>query len=113
MIHSAGNNVYFVSSRENWYPIIPLSFSQYEVTFRYPKNLDLVVAGELVDEATEGDWNIVRRRLPRPVRLLGFNLGDYEHVSLARDPYRIEVYANKKVEPELQPKPRPAEVLPP
>ncbi len=113
VIHSAGNDVYYVSSRENWYPSNPARFSQYEVTFRYPKNLDLVVAGELVDEATEGDWKIVRRRFSSPVRMLGFNLGNYQHVSLARDPYKIEVYANKKIEPELQPKPKPAEVLPP
>jgi hypothetical protein len=73
------------------------------VTFRYPKGLDLVVAGESAGDSSEGDWNIVRRRLPTPVRFLGFNLGDYEHVSLARGPYRIEVYANKRAEPGLQP----------
>jgi hypothetical protein len=105
VIHSAGNNVYFVGSRENWYPNLSTQFSPYEVTFRHPKGLDLVVAGEPAGDSSEGDWNIVRRRLPTPVRFLGFNLGDYEHVSLARGPYRIEVYANKQAEPGLQPSP--------
>ena len=26
----------------------------------------------------EGDWRITRRRTPTPVRVAGFNLGDYE-----------------------------------
>jgi hypothetical protein len=114
VIHSSGNNVYFVASRDNWYPNLSTQFSSYEVTFRYPKGLDLVVAGESVGDSSEGEWNIVRRRLPTPVRLVGFNLGDYEHVSLDRGTYRIEVYANKQAEPGLQPsQDSPAMVGPP
>jgi hypothetical protein len=105
VIQSAGNNVYFVGSRENWYPNFSTQFSSYEVTFRHPKGLDLVVAGEPAGDSSEGDTNIIRRKLTTPVRFVGFNLGEYEHVSLARDPYRIEVYANKRVEPGLQPRP--------
>jgi hypothetical protein len=104
VIQSAGNNVYFVGSRDNWYPNLSTQFSTYDVTFRHPKGLDLVVAGEPAGDSSEGDWNIVRRKLPTPVRFMGFNLGDYERVSLPRDPYRIEVYANKQAEPGLQPR---------
>ncbi len=75
--------------------------------FRYPKNLDLVVAGEVVDQGTEGDYGYTHRRINTPVRFLGFNLGNYEHVSLAKGPYKIDVYANRQVEPSLRADSRP------
>jgi hypothetical protein len=101
VVQSSGNNVYFVGARDNWYPNLPFQFATYEVRFHYPGDLDLVVPGELVDEGTEGDFRFTHRRIQTPVRFLGFNLGDYERVSLSRGPYRIEVDANKKVEPAL------------
>jgi len=114
VIQSAGNNVFYVGSRDNWYPNVMAHFAQYDVTFRYPKGLNLVVAGDVAEEREEGDWNVVRRVLSTPVRVLGFNLGDYERVTLNRDSYRIEVYANKKVEPGLRPPaPPPTVVLTP
>ncbi len=113
VIRSAGNDVYYVGSRENWYPSSPDKFTRFDVTFRYPKDLDLVVAGEAVSNTTEGEWNVSRRRTDASVRMLGFNLGVYEHVSVSRDAYRIEVYANKQAEPGLQIKPRPVIVTTP
>jgi hypothetical protein len=113
VIHSAGNDVYYVSSRENWYPSSPDKFAQFEVTFRYPKALNLVVAGEALETGTDGEWNTAWYRTDTPVRLLGFNLGVYEHLSLAQGPYKIEVYANKQAEPGLQAKPRQTVVMTP
>jgi len=106
VIQSSGNNVYFVGARDNWYPNLPVQFATYEVRFHYPYDLDLVVPGEVVEEGREGDFRFTRRRIQTPVRFLGFNLGDYEQVSLSRGPYRIEVVANKKVEPALGALPR-------
>jgi len=106
VIQSSGNNVYFVGARDNWYPNLPVQFATYEVRFHYPSDLDLVVPGELVEEGVEGDFRFTRRRIQTPVRFLGFNLGDYEQVSLSRGPYRIEVHANKAMEPALRSAPR-------
>ena len=53
----------------------------FDVTFRYPKRLTLVNAGELVSDRTEGDSWITRRRILVAVSSAGFNLGDYEKVS--------------------------------
>jgi hypothetical protein len=102
VIRSAGNNVYYVGSRENWYPNVGGEFAAYDVFFRYPRNLDLVVAGEVVDQGTLGDYSFTQRRINTPVRFLGFNLGNYERVILSRGPYKIEVYANRQAEPDLR-----------
>ena len=45
VIFDAGNRVYYVGARANWFPNIGLQFAKYDLTFRYPKDLDLVTAG--------------------------------------------------------------------
>jgi hypothetical protein len=110
VVAQAGNGVYYVGSRGTWYPQRGIQFARYDLTFRYPKDLNLVATGEVVEDRTEGDWRITRRRTTSPIRMAGFNLGRYEQVNLDRGGYRVEVYANRRVENALQPKPVP---LPP
>ena len=45
-------------------------------TFRYPKRLTLVTPGELVEDRVEGEQRYTRRRTP-PIRVAGFNLGEF------------------------------------
>jgi len=108
VIFEAGNRVYYVGARANWFPNIGLQFATYDLTFRYPKDLDLVTAGELVDERVEGDWRITRRKTSAPIRIAGFNLGQYERVRLKRNGYTLEVCANRAIEPALEGKGRAA-----
>ncbi len=105
VIFDAGNHVYYVGARANWFPNIGLQFAKYDLTFRYPKDLDLVTAGELVEEHDEGDLRVTRRRTGAPIRMAGFNLGRYERVRLKRNGYTLEVCANREVEPALTDKP--------
>lgn len=107
VINSAGNGVYFVGARANWYPNYAMQFARYEISFRHPKDLDLVSTGEVVEERVEGDWRIVRRRTSNPIRLAGFNLGEYESVSVSTGDAVVDVYANRRVEPALEPRPAP------
>ena len=102
VIHDAGDHVFYVTSRGNWYPANGHQFSNYDLTFRFPRELDLVSAGETVEERTEGDSRIVRRKTSAPVRVAAFNLGDYEHVKMERSGYVVDVCANRKLEPSLQ-----------
>ena len=104
VIHEAGNHVYFVSSRGNWYPANGRRFSNYDLTFRFPRDLDLVSVGDTVDERVEGDMRVVRRRTSAPVRIAGFNLGDYVHAKVERAGYVVDVCANRNLEPSLQPR---------
>jgi hypothetical protein len=110
VIHEAGEHVYFVSSRSNWYPASGHHFSNYDLTFHFPRNLDLVSVGDTVDDRVEGDERVVRRRTSAPVRIAAFNLGDYEHARVERGGYVVDVCANRKLEASLQPR---APVLPP
>jgi len=104
VIHQAGQGVYYVNSRGNWYPRMGLEFGNYDLTFRYPRNLTLVSAGGLVEDRTEGDWRITHRKTESPIRFAGFNLGDFQSASINENGYRIDVYANRHVEAALQPK---------
>ena len=104
VIHEAGEHVYYVSSRGNWYPASGHHFSNYDLTFHFPRDLDLVSAGDTVDDRIEGDMRVVRRRTSAPVRIAAFNLGEYEHAKVERGGYVVDVYANRKLEAALQPR---------
>ena len=102
-IQKAGDDVYFVASRGTWYPRLGFEFANYDLTFRYPKNLTLVATGDPVEERTDGEWRITRRKTEAPIRLAGFNLGNYRVDSITQDPFKIDVYANRHLERALQP----------
>jgi hypothetical protein len=101
VIFEAGNQVYYVGARANWFPENGRQPAKFDLTFRYPKELDLVTAGELVDERVEGDWRITRRKTNSPIRMAGFNLGRYLRVRTSHDGYSVEVCANRSAEPGL------------
>ena len=103
VISRAGNDVYYVGSRSNWYPRSGLDLSTYDLSFRYPRRLTLVTAGDPVEDRIEGDWHYTHRRTSVPIRVAGFNLGDYEKVTSAQG-YRVEVYGNRSLEASLQPR---------
>src|ERR1035437_483628 len=105
VIHEAGDHVYYVSSRGNWYPANGHRFSNYDLTFHFPRDLDLVSVGDTVEDRVEGDVRVVRRRTSAPVRVAAFNLGDYLHAKVERGGYVVDVCANRKLEPSLQPRP--------
>jgi Peptidase family M1 domain len=105
VISSAGNEVYFVGARSTWYPRGAPEFSTYDLTFRYPKKLTLVTAGDLVDDRTDGETRISRRRIAVPIRFAGFNLGNYERITGSAPGFEVEVYGNRGLEVALQPKP--------
>lgn len=101
----AGNGVFFVTSRGNWYPRAGYDFTNFDLRFTYPKRLTLVATGEPAGDIVEGEYKISRRTTSTPVRLAGFNLGDYEQVKLNQNGYTIEVFGNRRLEPGLQPRP--------
>ena len=104
VVSQAGDHVYFVDSRGTWYPRAGLEFSRFDLTFRYPKTLELVATGETMEDRTEGDQRVTRSRSESPIRFAGFNLGDYESISLTRGSYNIRVCANRHLEAALKPK---------
>ena len=113
VVAPAGNGVYFVGSRGNWYPNRGTGFSNYELNFRYPKALNLVTSGDFSEEVTEGEWHITKRTLAAPVRFAGFNLGVYDKASVTRGGITVDVFANHRVEPALQPRASEIQMTPP
>ncbi len=111
VVAHAGNQVYFVGSRVNWYPLSGTQFAEYDLVFRHPRKLNLVTSGTLVEEHVEGDVRISHRRSGSPVRYAGFNLGDYSREAVEKGGYRVEIYANRQLESALQPRSIP--VIPP
>lgn len=114
VISPAGNDVYFVGARSNWYPRVTSGLAAYDLTFRYPKRLTLVTAGDIVEDRIDGEFRVTRRVTQVPIRLAGFNLGDYEKAEGTARGIRVEVYGNRNLEAALQPKPpAPVNVTPP
>jgi hypothetical protein len=104
VIQDAGDHVYYVSARGNWYPTHNVQFAQYDLVFRYPVDLDLVAAGDIVEDRIEGDRRITRRRTASTIRFAAFNLGHYEQVQVERSGYVVDVCANRALETALLPK---------
>ena len=104
VIHDAGDRIFYVSARGLWYPVFGQQFTSYDLVFRYPRDLDLVTPGEVVEDRTEGDWRETRRRTSSPIRMAAFNLGNYDHARLQRAGYTVDVCANRALERALQPR---------
>ncbi|MEO8096826.1 MAG: M1 family aminopeptidase [Acidobacteriota bacterium] len=106
VIGDRGSGVYSVGARANWYPRAALEFSEYDLEFRYPKDLTLVTPGEVVEDHTDGEWHVTRRRTPVPIRIAGFNLGHYARTTNVTAGLTVDVYGNRGLDPALRPQPR-------
>ena len=115
VILDAGDRVFYVTARGNWYPLHGFQFANYDLLFRYPRDLDLVAPGDVTEDRTEGEWHITRRRTSTAIRDAGFNLGSYAHVHLEHGGYTVDVCANRALERSLQsraPETPPVQVTP-
>lgn len=106
VIVETGDRIYYVTARGNWYPSIGTVAASFDLTFRYPRDLELVTAGDVIEDRTEGPWRVTRRRPSAPIGLAGFNLGNYAHARVERGEYVVDVCANRSLEPSLQPRPQ-------
>jgi hypothetical protein len=105
VIIDAGNQVYYIASRASWYPGWGTTYTVFDLTFRVPRNLQIVLPGLPVSETLEGDERVVHHRIESPVRFAGFNLGVYDKTSVTRSGFTVDVYANHEFERALQPRP--------
>jgi hypothetical protein len=114
VILDAGDRVFYVRSRGNWYPMHGSQFANYDLQFKYPRDLEMVSAGDVVEDRFEEEYRITRRRTPAPIRIAAFNLGNYAHARETRANFVVDVYANRALERALQPRPQfPSEVTSP
>jgi hypothetical protein len=103
VISDAGNGVYFVGERGSWYPHTggPDAFSNFDLTFHWPRRLKLVATGKKIEEHEESDQRVGRWRSEVPITVAGFNLGDYASESVRQDGLSLELFANRALEQAL------------
>jgi peptidase M1-like protein len=77
------NGIYSVGARDSWYPNLGTfdALATYAMTFRYPSKNVLVAVGEQVSEKTDGGQKVAVWRSDVPIRVAGFNYGDYQKTS--------------------------------
>jgi len=94
VITESGKGMFFVGARGTWYPHPPADLTHFDLTFHFPRSLDLVATGDAVDKRVDGDRRTLHFRTSEPIRFAGFNLGHYQRKCVSRDGFRIEVCAN-------------------
>jgi peptidase M1-like protein len=95
------NGNYFPVAREDWYPNAAAGifgeYTDYDMTFRIPKNMKMAATGNLVSEANQGDRNVTVWKSPVPLAVAGFNFGRFKVVEAKLDKPEMDVlsYANE------------------
>lgn len=107
IIVQTGDRIFYVTARGNWYPSSGFQTANFDLSFRYPRDLELVTPGDVIEDRKEGEWRITRRRPAAPIGLAGFNLGDYAHARVTRGAFVVDVCGNRALEPAFQPRAEP------
>ncbi len=74
---------FMVRGRESWYPNLGTfdDLATYTTTFRYPARNQLIGVGELVSEQVDGGRKVATWRSSTPIRVAGFNYGEFKKTS--------------------------------
>jgi hypothetical protein len=113
VITDVGAGVLHVGARQTWYPTVePMGPAHFRLHFRYPPGLELVAVGRRQSYQEKGNWQESLWVTDVPLPLAGFNIGDYESLSLEGGEYQVNVYANRHLEPRLAAALRPVVVVP-
>ena len=101
VITAGPSGTYFVGSRGRWYPHRSVEFAQFDLTFHFPAEFDLVAPGEPIRDAVEGDTRVIERRVDTPIPFAGFNFGHYRRSTVIRDGFTVELCANAEAPGDL------------
>ena len=84
---------YSIGARDSWYPNLGTfeDLATYALTFRFPSRNDLISVGAQVSERIEGGQKVAVWRSEQPLRVAGFNYGDFKKVSRTDDQAGISV----------------------
>ena len=107
VITQAAIGVYVVGEHGSWYPHISGmdSFAIFDLSFKWPHNVELVATGEKLDEKENGDWREGHWRSEKPIFVAGFNLGAYRIFNVDFAGLKIDLFANARLDQALQPAP--------
>jgi len=104
-VHNEGGGNYYPVARESWYPNTHFGdYTQYQITFRIPKNLTMAATGTFVSQKNEGNQNISEWKTEAPISVAGFNFGDFktENLKLEKEGVTVAGYVNREVPDSIQ-----------
>jgi len=109
VISQASVGVYVVGEHGSWYPHINGvdSFAMFDLSFKWPRQVQLVATGEKIDEKEIGDWRESHWRSEKPYFVAGFNLGVYREFTVESAGLKIDLFANAQLDQALQAMPVP------
>jgi hypothetical protein len=97
---SEGNGNYFPAARDDWYPNSAYGllgeYTNYDMTFRIPKGMQMAATGTKVSETVEGSQSVTVWKSEVPMTVAGFNFGQFKknEVKLDKPEMQVESYAN-------------------
>ena len=90
---------YAVGARDSWYPNVGMfdDLATFSLTFHFPARNDLISVGEPVSEKAEGSQKVSVWRSEQPLRVAGFNYGDFQKTSRVdkESGVTVDVYTNR------------------
>lgn len=104
IIHQLGSGLFYVTSRESWYPSFGAfdDRAQYTLRFRSPKKFTLVATGrpgssEKIGNVLETEW-----QTEIPYGVVGFNYGDFASKSQSDSKLTVTAYNGREIPDELK-----------
>ncbi|MGH9532562.1 MAG: M1 family metallopeptidase, partial [Terriglobales bacterium] len=97
-VSNEGGGNYFPVARTDWYPNAGFKdYATYDLTFRFPKGMELAATGVPVREIKEGNQTISEWRSEIPLAVAGFNFGDMrrKEVKLEKEGVLVGAFANE------------------
>jgi hypothetical protein len=98
VLRDAGDGNFLIGARDSWYPNLGTftDLATFDLTYRSPKNFQIVSVGQLISDRVEGDERVAVWKSERPIRVAGFNYGKFRRLERA-DPtsgMTVDVYTN-------------------
>jgi hypothetical protein len=103
IIHKLGSGLYFVGSRESWYPSFGAfdDRTHFRLDFHSPKKLKFVATGKLLNSEKGADLE-TKWESEIPYNVAGFNYGDFVDKSRSEPNLTVTVYSGREVPDELR-----------
>ena len=101
-VTNEGGGNYFPVARMNWYPNNPGGslgeYTNYDMTFRIPKGMQIAATGARVSESNDGGQNVTVWKSEAPQTVAGFSFGRFkvEEGKLDKPEYAVQSYANQE-----------------
>ncbi len=104
IIFKRGTGLYYVTSRESWYPSFGAfdDRTMFDLRFHSPEEYQFIATGDLISSRKEGRELVTEWKSPIAFPVAGFNYGDFVHSALTANNLTVTTYSGKEVPDELK-----------